>query len=419
MIFAAASSSAIDQSIGIAIVFAFVGFIPGYILYLHIKDALRNAFKSNATKAAEARLAKEAAAPRPAPVRRPPPKAEQASLAQPTRPVAMSRTGTKPKAATTPTAEPAPRPPAPTERQQQAKAAAAQHAHPRPGHESQEGREARYAVENAAWYAAREAEQRQLKAAEATPIGLSEPVGEPAPASVEESPPVAPNVEPVPTTVKTDSHSGTGIMNNASLGTSQNIPESMRGNTFVSDVSREMKIAVAERDGWICQLCLQSIDRNLDYDYDTSNPRRLEIDHINPRANDGGSEMWNLQATHSNCNRIKSDHLVTNDEWREQFADLVEGRRLHGVEETSKIRRVGSQEGMSAEQRSRSDIYWSAEHSQMTTTCQNGHEWREETTMYTIRKGGDRAGRVERTCRTCRKAWKAQRKAQAQSVSNR
>ncbi len=241
--------------------------------------------------------------------------------------------------------------------------------------------------------------------ADAKPKGLTEPVRKPATKPV----PVAPTVAPVPTTVKTDSHSGTGIINNASLGTSKNIPDSMRGNSFVSDVSREMKIAVAERDGWICQLCLEPIDRNLDYDYNSRNPRRLEIDHINPRANEGSSEMWNLQATHSDCNRIKRDHLVTNDEWREQFADLVEGRRLHGVDVTSKIRRVGSQEGMSAEQRRRSDIYWSAEHSQMTTTCKNGHEWREETTLYTIRKGGERKGRVERQCRTCREAHKAQK----------
>jgi hypothetical protein len=133
--------------------------------------------------------------------------------------------------------------------------------------------------------------------ADAKPKGLTEPVRKPAPkpvpAPVAKPVPVAPTVDPVPTTVKTDSHSGTGIINNASLGTSQNIPDSMSGTSFVSDVSREMKIAVAERDGWICQLCREPIDRNLDYDYNNRSPRRLEIDHINPRANEGGSEMWN------------------------------------------------------------------------------------------------------------------------------
>lgn len=85
---------------------------------------------------------------------------------------------------------------------------------------------------------------------------------------------------------------------------------------------------------------------------------------------------------------------------------------LHDVERTTELGRVGSQAGMSVEQRRRSDKYWSAAHSQMTTTCKSGHEWREESTIYAIRRYGMRAGIVERVCRICNDAHKAHLKAQ-------
>ena len=85
---------------------------------------------------------------------------------------------------------------------------------------------------------------------------------------------------------------------------------------------------------------------------------------------------------------------------------------LHDVERVSELGCVGSQVGMSVEQRRRSDKYWSAAHSQMIATCKSGHEWREGSTIYAIRRFGVRAGTITRVCRICNEIHKAHLKAQ-------
>lgn len=55
---------------------------------------------------------------------------------------------------------------------------------------------------------------------------------------------------------------------------------------------------VFERDGWICQLCGQKINKRLKY----PNPRSKSIDHIIPLSKGGNDSPMNVQATHLRCN---------------------------------------------------------------------------------------------------------------------
>lgn len=55
---------------------------------------------------------------------------------------------------------------------------------------------------------------------------------------------------------------------------------------------------IFERDGWICQICGQKINRRLKY----PNPRSGSIDHIVPLSKDGIDTPSNVQASHLRCN---------------------------------------------------------------------------------------------------------------------
>lgn len=55
-----------------------------------------------------------------------------------------------------------------------------------------------------------------------------------------------------------------------------------------------VRSAVLERDGWICQLCAQPIERG-----------RAHIDHILPVSRGGTDALDNLQAAHGTCNMRK------------------------------------------------------------------------------------------------------------------
>lgn len=55
---------------------------------------------------------------------------------------------------------------------------------------------------------------------------------------------------------------------------------------------------IAQRDGWVCQLCLEPIDRRLRKPH----PRALHVDHVKRRADGGGDHDGNLRATHACCN---------------------------------------------------------------------------------------------------------------------
>lgn len=60
-------------------------------------------------------------------------------------------------------------------------------------------------------------------------------------------------------------------------------------------------IEVFERDGWICQLCSDEIDRTLSY----PDPNSPSLDHVVPLAAGGKHVRSNVQAAHLLCNLRK------------------------------------------------------------------------------------------------------------------
>lgn len=58
---------------------------------------------------------------------------------------------------------------------------------------------------------------------------------------------------------------------------------------------------IFERDGWICQVCGQKINKRLKWPH----PRSKSIDHIIPMSKGGSNAPINVQATHLRCNLSK------------------------------------------------------------------------------------------------------------------
>jgi 5-methylcytosine-specific restriction endonuclease McrA len=69
------------------------------------------------------------------------------------------------------------------------------------------------------------------------------------------------------------------------------------------------RLTVAERDGWMCQICGHPIDPAVTYrDPETGkcNPGYLHIDHIYPLSKGGDHTYANAQASHAVCNKRKA-----------------------------------------------------------------------------------------------------------------
>ena len=60
---------------------------------------------------------------------------------------------------------------------------------------------------------------------------------------------------------------------------------------------------LAERDGWLCQICGDPIDPTLTYP-DRKGP---SVDHVVPLSKGGTNVVENVQLTHLTCNITKSD----------------------------------------------------------------------------------------------------------------
>lgn len=58
---------------------------------------------------------------------------------------------------------------------------------------------------------------------------------------------------------------------------------------------------VFERDGWVCRLCLTSIDRLLRWPH----PGSVSLDHVIPLVAGGEHSMGNSQTSHLRCNQLK------------------------------------------------------------------------------------------------------------------
>ena len=62
---------------------------------------------------------------------------------------------------------------------------------------------------------------------------------------------------------------------------------------------------VFARDGWVCQLCNEPVDKNLEF----PDPRSKSLDHIVPVSKGGEHSRKNTQLAHFGCNSRKQDRV--------------------------------------------------------------------------------------------------------------
>lgn len=211
---------------------------------------------------------------------------------------------------------------------------------------------------------------------------------------------------------------GSSNRSSGGLGTSHNIPAGLNAS-FDPVISSTVKLEVANRDNWVCQLCLKSINRHdLDYDFESPNPDRLEIDHIKPVSHGGGNERSNLQATHRRCNQKKSGRNISNALYRAWSAEA--DTTVHRREPASSWRATGERshkqgmgdrerpavgmlspigEAINPEQQRRSDEFWATPHTNtLFFECDRGHPFSDDNTYYSYTDYG-----IQRQCRSCRR----------------
>ena len=84
-------------------------------------------------------------------------------------------------------------------------------------------------------------------------------------------------------------------------------------------ISKKLRFEVFKRDSFTCQYCGRSAPDVI-----------LELDHINPINNGGGNNILNLITSCKDCNRGKSDRLLSDDsvikKQQEQLKELNERR---------------------------------------------------------------------------------------------
>lgn len=75
-------------------------------------------------------------------------------------------------------------------------------------------------------------------------------------------------------------------------------------------ISRTDRLAIYERDGWICQICCGSTSRIYAYE----DPWSPTLDHVVPRSLGGSDDPENLRLAHAWCNSVLGDGSVYSDE---------------------------------------------------------------------------------------------------------
>ena len=70
-------------------------------------------------------------------------------------------------------------------------------------------------------------------------------------------------------------------------------------------VERFIDLEIFERDGWICGLCGEAIDRTLRF----PDPGSVSLDHILPITKGGHHTRINTQASHFGCNAAKGNRI--------------------------------------------------------------------------------------------------------------
>jgi hypothetical protein len=67
-----------------------------------------------------------------------------------------------------------------------------------------------------------------------------------------------------------------------------------------------LRTEICERDGWICQICKEPVERNAHH----PNPLAPSLDHIIPVSKGGSSDPSNLQLTHLVCNLKRGNRAL-------------------------------------------------------------------------------------------------------------
>ena len=74
-------------------------------------------------------------------------------------------------------------------------------------------------------------------------------------------------------------------------------------DAFVEDV---IASKVFDRDGWVCKICGESIDKSLRW----PDPGSVSLDHIIPLSKGGLHSYDNCQAAHFGCNSRKGGRIL-------------------------------------------------------------------------------------------------------------
>lgn len=75
------------------------------------------------------------------------------------------------------------------------------------------------------------------------------------------------------------------------------------GDCYGGWITQERRIAIYERDGWICHLCSEPVDMSAGYNEKLA----ATLDHLLPRSKGGTDEESNLRTSHRHCNSMRQD----------------------------------------------------------------------------------------------------------------
>lgn len=73
-------------------------------------------------------------------------------------------------------------------------------------------------------------------------------------------------------------------------------------------ISRSARVAIFERDSWLCHLCLLEIDREEKW----PSPDSATVDHVIAWSKGGSDDSDNLRAAHAMCNMRRKDKELAN-----------------------------------------------------------------------------------------------------------
>ena len=71
-------------------------------------------------------------------------------------------------------------------------------------------------------------------------------------------------------------------------------------------ISADRRLAVYERDGWVCGFCFDMVDRMAPH----NSPGQATLDHITPRSLGGTDDEANLRLLHRYCNNVRSNRPI-------------------------------------------------------------------------------------------------------------